>query len=724
MKLKKLFRVTAAVSAMVPCSILYAQDEMTESSLQSIVVSASRSDTRLNEMTQNATVIDSETIQNSPEGTVDQILKGASGIYLNDQPFFAKDPTGQSINMRGLGNARALVLIDGIPALDAMYGTVQWSLVPLSSIQDVEIIRGGVSNLYGNYGMGGLINIMTKPITDSAGDVSGSWGRYSTGTFAGMKDFAPNDAMKLRISVDNFNTAGYLQGVGFYPAAPYVASGANKNTSTSLTPYMQPERANNSNFRIQGEYRFSADTVGTFNMGYHTMENATGGGYAGLNKNTEESTFSGTLAKILNGSEKIQANVYYEKTRLIQQNASLYTTGTPYYIYESAYYIDPYTQMGGSLQYTNNLNKGWIQQLVLDVDARQLMDTNSTWNLNSAGATTSTAYASGQQQFYGALAQVKSKPLPIPLEATLSLRVDQYNSQVSTYDNVGYTGGQPGTPNYVHAPDVTISRLSPNLGLLYQLNSGVQFRAAAYDGFHAPGLNNLTRTYGSSGSYSVSNPYLTPEIMKGYEGGIDFSWKHGYLKLTEFDAQIQHAIVAATMTSAQLSTYCPSSTICTSGTLYGNGQSLLSYGTEIDGHYDPIPQISLDGSFSHTNTMLTWDGAGVSAVSNPLNSQLGGVPQNKGFVAVTWYAQEKTSLSANMNFVSQSWLDTAHTLRAPGYAVFGAKLNYQMNSNTNLFVSGVNILSRDYATYASGTSQSSYIRGEPLNITLGARYSF
>ncbi len=163
--------------------------------LADMVVTATKSGTTLKDMTQNTTILTKEELEIAPEQTIDQILKNQTSVFLNDQPYYEKDPTGQSINVRGLGNARTLVLIDGVPANDAMYGTVQWNLVPMSAIQDVEFIRGGVSSLYGNMGMGGVINITTKPISDDKGEVSGSIGSYATGTAAVSKEFAISDSL-------------------------------------------------------------------------------------------------------------------------------------------------------------------------------------------------------------------------------------------------------------------------------------------------------------------------------------------------------------------------------------------------------------------------------------------------------------------------------------------------------------------------------------------------
>lgn len=215
--------------------------------LSDVVVSATRSGTQLKEMTQNTTILTKEELEITPDQTIDQILKNQTSVFLNDQPFYEKDPTGQSINVRGLGNARTLVLIDGVPANDAMYGTVQWNLMPMSAIQDVEFIRGGVSSLYGNMGMGGVINIRTKPI-DEKSEVSGSIGSFATGTVAASKEFAINDALRVRASADYFSTGGYQNIATIYPSS-----------QSALKSGMGDESAKNANFRLQGSLSYSGN---------------------------------------------------------------------------------------------------------------------------------------------------------------------------------------------------------------------------------------------------------------------------------------------------------------------------------------------------------------------------------------------------------------------------------------------------------------------------------
>lgn len=61
----------------------------------------------------------------------------------------------------GIGN-RVLLLIDGRPALSPESGGALWNLVPLSSIERIEVVKGAYSSLYGSSAMGGVVNVITR----------------------------------------------------------------------------------------------------------------------------------------------------------------------------------------------------------------------------------------------------------------------------------------------------------------------------------------------------------------------------------------------------------------------------------------------------------------------------------------------------------------------------------------------------------------------------------
>ena len=712
-----------ALLLIVPSAMSWAQiapPPNYDQKLNDVVVNATRSGTPLDEMSLNTTILTKEALESSPDQTIDQVLKNVPGVFLNDVPYYQKDPTGQSINVRGLGYGRTLVLIDGLPANDAFYGTVQWNLVPMSSIESVEFVRGGVSSLYGNYGMGGVININTKTPKNSSQEVSASYGSFGTGNVAASKDLIVSDAMQMRFSADYFSSEGFQNYATISPGSP-----------SNIKNGMGTDAVKNSNVRLQNYFKPTQDTNAFLRMGYSTMADLSNNYAIAPNLIQTADVAAGSTTKI-DVDKKAQVNVYYQNTNFYKQTANN-LTAAPYKPYINANYTDPYSTVGASAQYTHDLKLAGIDQYILAVDARNISASNQTNNLASTGAVNSVNYAQGQQNFYGLLGQIKSKASAIPLEATLGARVDAWNSQTPTYSNTNYGTGNTGIPTYSSVPNQSKTQLSPSLGLLYNVSSDWDFRSAAYQAFHAPSMNNTLRSYGNSVSgYSLANPNLTPETMTGYEVGTDYRWKSGFAQLTAFNNYITNAITSYKITSANwafANSLCTSSGISgctqtstspgyTNVSYYTNQQNLLSQGLELQYHHDINPHWGLDGGYSYTKTTLTW-----SATSDPINTQVGGVPRNMANAGLTYYPVPQASLTTTVRYVGNSWMATG-SLPVPAYAVVGLKANYQVTPQAAVFASVVNLFNRQYVTFNIASQASSYQAGMPQAITVGARMQF
>ena len=712
-----------ALLLIVPSAMSWAQiapPPNYDQKLSDVVVNATRSDTPLDQMPLNTTILTKEVLESSPDQTIDQVLKNVPGVFLNDVPYYQKDPTGQSINVRGLGYGRTLVLIDGLPANDAFYGTVQWNLVPMSSIESVEFVRGGVSSLYGNYGMGGVININTKTPKNSSQEVSASYGSFATGNVAASKDLIVSDAMQMRFSADYFSSEGFQNYATISPGSP-----------SNIKNGMGTDAVKNSNVRLQNYFKPTQDTNAFLRMGYSTMADLSNNYAIAPNLIQTADVAAGSTTKI-DVDKKAQVNVYYQNTNFYKQTANN-LTAAPYKPYINANYTDPYSTVGASAQYTHDLKLAGIDQYILAVDARNISASNQTNNLASTGAVNSVNYAQGQQNFYGLLGQIKSKASVIPLEATLGARVDAWNSQTPTYSNTNYGTGNTGIPTYSSVPNQSKTQLSPSLGLLYNVSSDWDLRSAAYQAFHAPSMNNTLRSYGNSVSgYSLANPNLTPETMTGYEVGTDYRWKSGFAQLTAFNNYITNAITSYKITSANwafANSLCTSSGISgcsqtstspgyTNVSYYTNQQNLLSQGLELQYHHDINPHWGLDGGYSYTKTTLTW-----SATSDPINTQVGGVPRNMANAGLTYYPIPQASLTTTVRYVGNSWMATG-SLPVPAYAVVGLKANYQVTPQAAVFASVVNLFNRQYVTFNIAAQASSYQAGMPQAITVGARVLF
>ena len=76
--------------------------------------------------------------------------------------------------------SRTLVLLDGVPFNDPFGGWVYWTRVPLDATDRIEVVDGSSSSLYGNYAMGGVINVMTTAAMRRTVDVKAQHGNHSS----------------------------------------------------------------------------------------------------------------------------------------------------------------------------------------------------------------------------------------------------------------------------------------------------------------------------------------------------------------------------------------------------------------------------------------------------------------------------------------------------------------------------------------------------------------
>jgi outer membrane receptor for ferrienterochelin and colicin len=116
-------------------------------------------------------MLDREEIERSGAATTAELLRKV--IYNNagvrDETFtqgFA--PASASVDLRGLGVNRTLVLVNGrrVPvfpfAQDGSASFVDINLIPLAAVERVEILKDGASSIYGSDAIAGVVNFITR----------------------------------------------------------------------------------------------------------------------------------------------------------------------------------------------------------------------------------------------------------------------------------------------------------------------------------------------------------------------------------------------------------------------------------------------------------------------------------------------------------------------------------------------------------------------------------
>ncbi|WP_194768661.1 TonB-dependent receptor [Tamlana sp. I1] len=119
-------------------------------------------------------------LKKNPTPNIFEALQNVNGV--RPQINCSVCNTGD-IHINGLEGPYTLVLIDGMPIVSGLSTVYGLSGIPNSLIEQVEIVKGPASSLYGSEAVGGLINIITKlsenaPLVFADSFVSG-WGEWN-----------------------------------------------------------------------------------------------------------------------------------------------------------------------------------------------------------------------------------------------------------------------------------------------------------------------------------------------------------------------------------------------------------------------------------------------------------------------------------------------------------------------------------------------------------------
>src|SRR5688572_2241126 len=177
-----------------------------------------RTEEVLGDMPASATVLRAEEIEQSPAVAADDIFRQVPTFSLfRRTSSLAAHPTAQGVSLRGVGPSgvsRTLVMIDNVPFNDPFGGWVYWTRVPLASVERIEVVDGASSSLYGNYAMGGVINIISGRPARRSAELTTQYGNLNSPKL----DFRGSDVWgKVGASIDG----GWFNPDGF----PIVAAG-------------------------------------------------------------------------------------------------------------------------------------------------------------------------------------------------------------------------------------------------------------------------------------------------------------------------------------------------------------------------------------------------------------------------------------------------------------------------------------------------------------------
>lgn len=652
------------------------EDPAEESFGEVIVVTATRDERALDELPVSVTVVDRQEIETAPASTTDELFRDVAGVNLPLSNSTVNHPMSNFVSMRGLGGARALVLVDGQPLNDSFFGFVPWDRSPLDDVDRVEVVRGGSSSLFGSYALGGVINILTRPVEGTslrARVLGGSNGTYRANLYGSQK---AGDRLGLSASLDAFGTDGYI---ALEPSA--------------RGPIDSPSRSESRNARLKAEYQASDSLLWFGRVGAFDQEGSFG---TRLSRTSREAIDLAAGSRWSTGDGGLDVTVFFQDQDLTTDNVDVPFGSGRTAEYVSNAHETPVEDLGASAVWSRRLSS-LLRSVVAGVDLRRIEGEDRARLFDKAGRLQATQTSGGTQSLAGAFVETGFSPAS-NVEVLLSARFDSWRN------TDGEEAARPG--GTVRFPDKSAREVSPRLAVRWQAAPFLGLRAAAYRAFRAPNLDELYRSSSTAGSELVANPRLDPEILTGAEAGFDLllgSFR-GQVNVFRNDVEDQITFVATR--------FFPVFTL----EVQNVGES-RAQGVEAIAEADLGAGFSLAGSYTWTDTEV---------LSHPPNRALEGkrrvgVPEDQAALTLRYVDPGLGwTAAARARSSSERFTDLQNTRALDSHQVLDLSASLPLGRGFELFAIAENVLGEEYAVSGFGGR----ILGAPRQTFLGVRYEW
>jgi outer membrane cobalamin receptor len=659
---------------------------------QELTVSAARTEVRLAE-TPGSTVLLSTTDMNAtPALRVDDVLRQVPGFSL----FRRSDSrvavaSNQGVSLRGLGgsaSSRALVLEDGLPIVDAFGGWVYWDRLARESISDVEVFRGGASNLYGSDALGGVVQFVTRQPAYPALALETSYGNERTpdlsvwtGTRVGKWDFS--------VASEMFRSDGFVL-VPTWQRGTIDTAANSKDASVEFTAgYQVGEKA-----RVFGRGNFYTEFRNN-GTPLETNDTRFGEGAVGFDQQ-----FGSRDSLMLRAYSLVQS--YQQSFSSVAINRDSESLTDLQYVPEQV--------GGGGAQWTHFWGKH--QTLIGGGDLLEVMGA-SREQFFTAGTHTRDNVAGGRQRIAGGFGEdlVRFNHWTIILAA----RVDDWNNFDASSICTPLKGSCAANPSVLY-PSRSDLAFSPRLSLLRSLGRNVSATASMYRAFRAPTLNELYRSFRMANVLTVNNPYLNAERLTGAEAGMNATALDRKLELrgTFFWSDIVDPVQNVTINP-------------TSSPVLREKENLgrtRARGVELDGvaHVSHDLQISAGYEFTDATVVNYTVPAGEISL---LGKDVAQVPRHVFTWEARYWNPSRFLLSVQGRFLGNQFDDDQNQYPLGQFYTMDVQVGRNLTRNLEVFAAAENVTDKRYFVANTPTGTGSLFNiGPPTLFRIGLRLNF
>ena len=349
--------------------------------LQEVVVTGTRNATDVRHLPMTVTVIGRETLTEQYQTNVlPTVMQQVPGLFVTSRSIMGYGvSTGGSggINLRGIsgGAGQLLVLIDGHPQYQGIYGHPISDSYQTLMAERVEVLRGPASVLYGSNAMGGVMNIVTRSMKEDGMKTSVNLGAGSYGTVqAEASNQLRSGKFSSTVSAQYGRTDNHRPRMGFEQYGGYLKLGYHWNAyidadithfnashpGTTTSPLFDADQwitRGVISAALENHYGWTSGAISAYsNFGRHKIDDGT----ADPTKPT---------ARYFRSKDALTGISWYQSAQLFEGNRL--TVGIDYQnIYGNAYYTSKET---GDVLDTPNKQSGrsYRNEIAGYVDFRQ-----------------------------------------------------------------------------------------------------------------------------------------------------------------------------------------------------------------------------------------------------------------------------------------------------------------------------------------------------------------
>jgi outer membrane receptor protein involved in Fe transport len=612
-------------------------------------------------------------IDSSGSLTLDDVLRQVPGFTLfRRSGSLTANPTVQGVSLRGVGAngaSRAIVLLDGIPQNSPFGSWVYWNRIPRAGIDQVSILSGAASDVFGSGALGGVVNINTLTSAEHTLNAEASYGSKNTGSAS--FDFARRfGGWYLAASGQALRTSGYIQveesqrGLVDTPASTSDATGwltLSRDISDNGHVFV---RAN-----LFGETRHNGTPLQTNNTRISEID----GGF-----DIDEFSFR------LFGSQEVLNQTF---TAIAADRNSETPTNKQ---------RNPSWQFGATGQWRHLLLHR--HSLVVGGDARYVRGHSAEEVFNS-NRVTANVDSGGRQTLLAVFGQ-DTFQLKHGFFITLGGRLDTWaNSQ-------GFAHRVPiaGAPILNNFADHRESAFSPRASVLRTFTNGLSVSASFHGAFRAPTLNELYRGFRVGNVVTNANSSLKAERLTGVEAGI--SSQHWEERVT-WRANFFWNHISEPITNVTLS--------ATPALITRQRQNLggiRANGLEVSGEVKLTNRLKLSSEYLLTNSVFSRSSASAFLEGNRIPQ----VPKNQAAFQVN-YIGDGWNAGFQGRYVGMQFEDDQNQLPLNGFFTADAQVARRLSENLSVFIAAQNLTA---ARYEVGRTPVLTI-GPPLLFRAGVR---